>query len=88
MKITIDYEDGRNTTVIEDVMDYAVFNKDDLIHDFNEIMDGKITWDELPVKKQGKIFYVVKNNIGCFDSFCSSEEFYCEVRAAITEVGI
>lgn len=88
MKITIDFENGQPAEVIENVMDYAVFGKDDLIRDFNEIMEGQITWDDLSVAEQDEMYQTVKKNISYFDSLCSSEDFYGEVRGAITEVGI
>lgn len=88
MKITIDFENGQPAEVIEDVMDYAVFGKDDLIRDFNEIMEGQITWDDLSVANQDDLYRTVKKNISYFESLCSSEDFYGEVRSAISELGL
>lgn len=88
MKITIDFENGEPAEVFEDVMDYVVFDKDDLIRDFDEIMEGKITWDDLSVEEQDDMYMTVNKNIHYFETICTTEEFYDEVRSAISVVGI
>ena len=76
MKITIDFENGTPAEVFEDVMDYVIFDKDDLIRDFDEIMDGQITWSDLSAEEQEAMYMTVMKNISYSDPICTTEEFY------------
>ena len=69
-------------------MDYVIRDKDDLIRDFDEIMDGQITWSDLSVEEQNGMYMTVTKNISYSDPICTTEEFYDEVRSAISVVGI
>ena len=87
MKITLDWENGR-TNVIEDVMDYAIFGKADLIAAVNEKLDDEKAWEKLSEEQRMALFSTVKKNIGYFESLPTTEEFYGEVESTLSELGI
>lgn len=87
MKITLDWGNGR-TDVIEDVMDYAIFSKADLITAVNEKLDDEKAWEKLSEEQRDALFSTVKKNIGYFESLPTTEEFYGEVGSTLFELGI
>ena len=87
MKIILDWENGR-TDVIEDVMDYAIFGKADLISAVNEKLDDEKAWEKLSEEQRDALFSTVKKNIGYFESLPSTDEFYGEVESTLSELNI
>lgn len=90
MKIIIDYEDGIQN-VIEDVMDYAILSKDDLVQAVNDQFEAEgvdKNYDGLAGDIKEKLFYIVKKECSYYDNLPSMEEFYGEVESAMAGLNL
>ena len=87
MKITMDWGNGR-VEVIEDVMDYAIFSKEDLISAVNDRLEDENAWDKLDNDIKEQLFAIVKKNIGYYESLPDMEGFYSEVDFALKELKV
>lgn len=90
MKIIIDYEDGHLNT-IENVMDYSILSKEDLVDAVNDAFDSEEienNYYSLTEEVQDEIWSKVKKNCGYYDSIPSMEEFRGEVVESMRELGL
>lgn len=90
MKIIIDYGDGRTST-FEDVIDYGILAKDDLVDAVNNHFNGEgidRTYDDLSDENKDELWSRVKKNCGYYDSLPSMETFYDEVESVMNELGL
>ena len=90
MKIIIDYENGRTST-IEDVMDYSILSKEDLEQAVNDGFEGdeiNKKYADLDEETKSELWSRVKKNCSYFDSLPSVEEFRGEVYNVMRELGL
>lgn len=90
MKIIIDFEDGRTST-IENVMDYSILAKEDLeqaVNDAFESREIKKDYNNLTEETKDELWSRVKKNCSYFDSVPSVEEFRDEVDDVMRELGL
>lgn len=90
MKIIIDFEDGRTST-IENVMDYSILAKEDLeqaVNDAFESREIKKDYNNLTEETKDELWSRVKKNCSYFDSVPSVEEFRDEVDNVMRELGL
>ena len=83
----MDWGNGR-VEVIEDVMDYAIFSKEDLISAVNDRLEDENAWDKLNDDIKEQLFAIVKKNIGYYEYLPNTEEFYSEVDFALKELKV
>lgn len=90
MKIIIDYEDG-HTNTIENVMDYSILAKEDLVDAVNDAFDSEEienNYNNLTEEVQDELWSKVQKNCGYYDSIPSMEEFRGEVFESMRELGL
>lgn len=90
MKIIIDYEDG-HTNTIENVMDYSILAKEDLVDAVNDAFDSEEienNYYNLTEEIQDELWSKVKKNCGYYNSLPSMEEFRGEVVESMRELGL
>lgn len=90
MKIIIDYEDG-HTNTIENVMDYSILAKEDLVDAVNDAFDSEEienNYNNLTEEVQDELWSKVQKNCGYYDSIPSMEEFRGEVVDSMRELGL
>lgn len=90
MKIIIDFEDGRTST-IENVMDYSILAKEDLEQAVNDAFDGdgiENNYNNLTEETKDELWSKVKKNCSYYDSLPSVEEFRGEVDTAMRELDL
>ena len=90
MKIIIDYEDG-HTNTIENVMDYSILAKEDLVDAVNDAFDSEEienNYNNLTEEVQDELWSKVQKNCGYYDSIPSMEEFRGEVIDSMRELGL
>lgn len=90
MKIIIDYEDGHLNT-IEDVMDYSILAKEDLVDAVNDAFDSEEienNYYNLTEEVQDELWSKVQKNCSYYDSIPSMEEFRGEVVESMRELGL
>lgn len=90
MKIIIDYEDG-HTNTIENVMDYSILAKEDLVDAVNDAFDSEEienNYNNLTEEVQDELWSKVQKNCGYYDSIPSMEEFRGEVVESMRELGL
>lgn len=90
MKIIIDYEDG-HTDTIENVMDYSILAKEDLVDAVNDAFDSEEienNYNNLTEEVQGELWSKVRKNCSYYDSIPSTEEFRGEVVGSMRELGL
>lgn len=90
MKIIIDYEDG-HTNIIENVMDYSILAKEDLVDAVNDVFDSEEienNYDNLTEEAKDELWSKVQKNCGYYDSIPSMEEFRGEVFESMRELGL
>lgn len=90
MKIIIDYEDG-HTNTIENVMDYSILAKEDLVDAVNDAFDSEEienNYNNLTEEVQDELWSKVRKNCGYYDSIPSMEEFRGEVVESMRELGL
>lgn len=91
MRIIIDYEDGGRTDIIENVMDYSILAKEDLVDSVNDFFEGngiENNYDNLTKDVQNELWSKVKKNCSYFDSIPSMDEFRGEVEDVMRELGL
>lgn len=90
MKIIIDYEDG-HTNTIENVMDYSILAKEDLVDAVNDAFNSEEienNYDDLTEEVQDELWSKVRKNCSYYDSIPSMEEFRGEVVDSMRELGL
>ena len=90
MKIIIDYENGRTST-IEDVMDYSILSKEDLEQAVNDGFEGdeiNKKYADLDEETKSELWSRVKKNCSYFDTLPSVEEFRGEVYNVMRELDL
>ena len=90
MKIIIDYGDGKTST-FEDVIDYGILAKEDLVDAVNNHFEGEgidRTYDGLSDENKNELWSRVKKNCSYYDSLPSMENFYEEVWSVMNELGL
>ena len=90
MKIIIDYEDG-HTNTIENVMDYSILAKEDLVDAVNDAFDSEEienNYNNLTEEVQDELWSKVQKNCSYYDSIPSIEEFRGEVVESMRELGL
>ena len=90
MKIIIDYGDGKTST-FEDVIDYGILAKEDLVDAVNNHFEGEDidrTYDDLSDENKDELWSRVKKNCSYYDSLPSTENFYEEVWSVMNELGL
>ena len=90
MKIIIDYGNGKTST-FEDVIDYGILAKEDLVDAVNNHFEGEDidkTYDDLSDENKAELWSRVKKNCGYYDSLPSMENFYEEVWSVMNELGL
>lgn len=90
MKIIIDFEDGRTST-IKDVMDYSILAKEDLEQAVNDHFEGDgidKNYADLDEETKSELWSRVKKNCSYYDSLPSMEEFRGEVYDVMRELGL
>jgi hypothetical protein len=90
MKIIIDYEDG-NQRAIENVIDYAIYAKEDLVDSVNDLFEGngiENKYDNITKDVQNELWSKVKKNCKYFESLPSMDEFRGEVEDVMCELGL
>ena len=90
MKIIIDYGNGKTST-FEDVIDYGILAKEDLVDAVNNHFEGEDidkTYDDLSDENKTELWSRVKKNCGYYDSLPSMENFYEEVWSVMNELGL
>lgn len=91
MRIIIDYEEGGRTDIIENVMDYSILAKEDLVDSVNDLFEGngiENKYDNLSKDVQNELWSKVKKNCNYFDSIPSMDEFRGEVEDVMCELGL
>lgn len=91
MRIIIDYEEGGRTDIIENVMDYSILAKEDLVDSVNDLFEGnriENKYDNLTKDVQNELWSKVKKNCSYFDSLPSMDEFRGEVEDVMCELGL
>lgn len=91
MRIIIDYEEGGRTDIIENVMDYSILAKEDLVDAVNDFFEGngvENNYDNLTKNVQNELWSKVKKNCKYFDSLPSMDEFRGEVEDVMRELDL
>lgn len=91
MRIIIDYEEGGRTDIIENVMDYSILAKEDLVDAVNDFFEGngvENNYDNLTKDVQNELWSKVKKNCKYFDSLPSMDEFRGEVEDVMRELDL
>lgn len=91
MRIIIDYEEGGRTDIIENVIDYSIYAKEDLVDSVNDLFEGngiENKYDNLTKDVQNELWSKVKKNCKYFESLPSMDEFRGEVEDVMRELGL